>query len=528
MPLSPLDNIPSGLLTTTQMAEAERRAMAAGMPGIELMERAGAAVAEVAARRAGSEARIAVLCGPGNNGGDGFVAGRRLRARGYAVSIGLIGEVSALKGDAAEAARRWDGPVVPLAALDLAAADLAVDALFGAGLARDLAGAAADAVNTLNSWRQSTGRAVVAVDVPSGLDANTGAIRGVAVEADATVTFCRARPGHLLFPGRRLGGELTVAEIGISDAIVASVDGKNFVNSMALWRRLWPAPSLEGHKYSRGHALVVSGGPWSTGAARLAARGTLRSGAGLVTLASPRAALPVNASHLTAVMLAPCDDAGELAAILADRRFNAVALGPGLGVGAATRALVEAALAAPNRQAIVLDADALTSFETAPEGLKSAISASGKPVILTPHEGEFTRLFNPQRPYLESIPQPAESISEAPESVPATDKLTRAGRAAALTGAIVLLKGPDTVVAAPDGRASILADSTPWLATAGSGDVLAGIIAGLAAQGMPAFEAASAGAWMHAQAGLAAGPGLISEDLPETLRGVVARLAGTQ
>ncbi len=490
------------LLTTAEMASAERIAMNAGVAGLELMERAGAAVAEVAADLAAEGARVAVLCGPGNNGGDGFIAARLLRARGFAVDVALLGNLSALKGDAAEAARRWGGPVGPAASLDPSGAALVIDALFGSGLARDLEGDARAIVERLNVWRRQTRHAVVAVDVPSGLDGDTGFARGVAVEADATVCFFRPRPGHFLTPGRTLCGQLRVRDIGIAESALEIVRPRAFANVPALWRARFPAPSPAGHKYSRGHALVVSGGPWSTGAARLSARGALRAGAGLVTLASPRDALTINASHVTAIMLAPCDGPDDLAAILEDRRFNALVLGPGLGVGAATRALVLAALVSTAPRAIVLDADALTSFAGEAGTLAAAIARSGKPVALTPHEGEFARLFGP-----EPSPRPG--------------KPARVRAAAAATGATVLLKGPDTVVAHPDGRASIAFDAPPWLATAGSGDVLAGFIAGLLAQGMEAFEAASAAVWLHGAAGRSKGPGLIAEDLPEALPAVL-------
>jgi hydroxyethylthiazole kinase-like uncharacterized protein yjeF len=270
----------------------------------------------------------------------------------------------------------------------------------------------------------------------------------------------------------------------------------------ALWRSDFPVPRLTGHKYDRGHVVVLSGPSWSTGAARLAARGALRAGAGLVTIASPREALPVNAAASLAVMVRPADSADELAALLADRRFNAVAIGPGLGVGEPTCARVLAALAGD--RAVVLDADAITSFASDPARLARALLArAGQATILTPHEGEFARYF-----------------WGLDERTKVGSKLERARLAAAITGAIVLIKGGDTVVAAPDGRASIAANAPAFLATAGAGDVLTGMAAGLLAQGMSAFSAASAAVWLHGEAALATGPGLISEDLPEALPGV--------
>jgi len=294
-------------------------------------------------------------------------------------------------------------------------------------------------------------------------------------------------------------------DIGIPDSVLERVRPRTFANGPALWGSVFPIPRLDGHKYSRGHAVVVSGGMSFTGAARLAARGALRAGAGLVTLASPRAALLVNAAESLAIMVRAADGADELRALLDDARMNAVALGPGLGVGAETRALVTAALDA--ERAVVLDADALTSFADDPAALSAEIASQGRPVVLTPHQGEFSKLF---RDILESTDQ--------------SSKLALARAAAKASGAIVLLKGPDTVIASPDGRAAINENAPPWLATAGAGDVLAGMIVGLLAQNMPPVEAACAGAWLHGEAGMAAGPGLISEDLPEALPAVYRRL----
>ncbi|MBL8569992.1 MAG: NAD(P)H-hydrate dehydratase [Phreatobacter sp.] len=484
------------LLTPAEMAEADRLTIAAGTPGHVLMERAGIAVADAVARLAPFGGRVAVLCGPGNNGGDGYVAARVLRQRGFRIAVAASDPPRA--GDAARAAGQWGGPVTPLADWRAGEPDIVVDALYGAGLGRDIAGAEATVIAALNE----AGRRIVAVDIPSGIDGRTGAVRGIAVRAHETVTFCRRKPGHLLLPGRLHCGTLRTADIGISDEAVARTGARVFANEPALWQGLLPFPRAEGHKYGRGHAVVVSGGMTATGAARLAARGALRGGAGLVTLASPPEALQVNAAHLTAIMLQRMEGAPGLAEILADRRRNAVCLGPGLGVGGETRALVAEALA--SGASVVLDADALTSFADGPGQLFSGIRLwPERPVVMTPHTGEFARLFG---------------------GVGDESKLDHARRAAELSGATVVLKGADTVVATPGGRASIAANAPPWLATAGSGDVLAGIIAGLLAQGMPTFEAASAGVWMHGEAGRAAGIGLIAEDLPERLPGVWANL----
>ncbi len=520
------------LLTTAEMAEADRLTIASGVPGSFLMEQAGAAVAREAERLAPRCGRVAVFCGPGNNGGDGFVAARLLAAKGFAVELGLLGRLDALRGDAALAAKAWTGATLPIEQLRLDRADLAIDAIFGAGLARDLDGSAKAVVLRLNEW--ATGkRPILAVDVPSGLDGSSGQIRAAAVGATRTITFFRRKPGHLLLPGRRLCGETIVADIGVPDSVLTTIGPKTLANGPAIWKNLFPVPRVEGNKYSRGHAVVLSGGLAHTGAARLAARGALRAGAGLVTIATPREALPAHAAALTAIMTRLCDGPAELAGLLEDRRMNALVMGPALGVGAATRALAHAALEADAespepRRAIVLDADALTSFKDDALGLARAIRASRAPVVLTPHDGEFARLFlglkaesRDSWQELEPDPEILRGLFLALRSV---SKLERARAASALIGAVVLLKGPDTVVAEPSGRAAIAEDLPPWLATAGSGDVLAGIIGGLMAQAMPAFEAASAAVWLHGAAGRAFGPGLVAEDIPENLPPVLRAL----
>ncbi len=511
------DREPIELLTVAQMGEADRRAIAGGIPGADLMEAAGRGVAD-AVRRAHNLAgggRIVVLCGPGNNGGDGFVVARLLKEQGRDVALYLLGDVTLLKGDAALMAQRWDGPVAAAGGADFDGATLVVDALFGAGLDRDIEGPARALVERVNQWRASTGGCVVAVDVPSGLDGNTGQIRGVAIRADVTVTFFRLKPGHLLLPGRHICGRMERADIGIPESVLDGIRPQTRRNAPPLWMASLPAPSADGHKYSRGHALVLSGPAHRTGAARLAARGALRGGAGLVTIASPRDALAVNAAHLTAIMLASCDGAGDLAGLLQDRRFNALVVGPAGGVGQAMRDCVFAALGSgESGRGIVLDADALSSFAGAASSLAHAIHAFPGEVVLTPHDGEFTRLFNKSGRFPDSRSEQRESVSEDLRSA---SKLTRARAAARLTGAVVLLKGPDTVVAHPDGRASIAHDLPPWLATAGSGDVLAGLVAANMARGAAAFEAASAAVWMHGAAARAFGPGLIAEDIPERL-----------
>ena len=497
------------LLTNAEMAEADRLAIAGGVTGMTLMENAGRAVANRAAAVSQGR-RVVAVTGPGNNGGDGFVAARILAERGFSVRVFLVGDRSRLHGDAERAAKLWPGPVEPATPATLGAAlgdcDIIIDALFGAGLTRDVEGLPRTVITAMNA----SGVPVIAVDLPSGVNGTTGGVMGVAVKASHTVTFFRRKTGHLLLPGRLMCGWVEVVDIGIPSSMLEAIKPAAFVNGPGLWQRQFPVPAARGHKYSRGHMVVVSGGLATCGAARLAARGASRAGSGLVTIASPAEALSTNAAASLAVMVRPVDGAAELADFLSDTRRNAIVLGPGGGVGQAMREQAEVALR--SHAAVVLDADALTSF--LPAALAELIAQrAGNNVALTPHDGEFCRLFK--------------AISE---DIHVTAKLEKVREAARTSGAIVLLKGPDTVVASHDGRASIADNAPPYLATAGAGDVLAGMIGGLLAQGMPAFEAASAAVWLHGEAASEFGPGLIAEDLPEALpavyRRLFARLAG--
>lgn len=370
------------LLTPDEMAEADRLTIAGGTPGLTLMENAGAAVADATAALV-PQGRVTVVAGPGNNGGDGFVAARLLAERGFAVTVVLVGEAERLKGDARAAFERWRGPVEAASSHALKDCDVIVDALFGAGLDRDVEGLPRAMIDAINAREVP----VIAVDLPSGINGATGAVMGAAVSATQSVTFFRKKPGHLLLPGRIHCGPVAVVDIGIPAGVLETVRPKTAVNGPALWAPHFPVPRIDGHKYSRGHAAVLSGGLSSTGAARLAARGALRAGAGLVTIASPREALAVNAAGNLAVMVRPVDGARELAAFLADKRRNALVLGPGGGVGAAMREEVLTALA--TEAAVVLDADALTSFAGDPEPLFESIRARSGDTVLTPHEGEF-------------------------------------------------------------------------------------------------------------------------------------------
>ena len=491
----------AALLRPDEMAAADRLAVAAGVASLDLMENAGRAVAEAVLAR-WSPRPVVVIAGPGNNGGDGFVAARHLAQAGWPVRVAVTAGRETLKGDAAVMAGRWAGEMVAAGAGVLGGQALAVDAIFGAGLSRAVEGPVGEVIAALNASRLP----VVAVDIPSGIDGATGQMRGQAVRATLTVTFFRKKPCHLLLPGRAHCGDVVLADIGIPQRVLEEIAPLIYENLPALWGAALPLRRLSGHKYDYGHAVAVSGGPWSTGAARLAAMAALRAGAGLVTVASPAAALAVNAAHLTAIMLAEAEDAGALSRLLEDRRKTAVLIGPGAGLNRATRGKVRACLA--SRAAVVLDADALSLFADDAGELAEAIAEHpGRPVVMTPHEGEFARLFG--------------GLKNG-----AGSKCDRALEAARAMNAVVLLKGPDTVIAHPDGRAAITANAPPSLATAGTGDVLAGIVLGLLTQAMPAFEAASAAAWLHGEAARGFGPGLIAEDLPGRLPGVLARLHG--
>jgi hydroxyethylthiazole kinase-like uncharacterized protein yjeF len=491
------------LLTTAEMARADQLTIASGTPGAALMENAGRAVAQaVAARR--PQGPVVVVAGPGNNGGDGFVAARILAEQGFQVRVALLGDRAALKGDAATAAARWTGPVEMAEPRSVQGAGLIVDALFGAGLNRPVEGQALAIMEAISAETTPS----IAIDVPSGISGDTGAIIGAAaIKAVETVTFFRRKPGHLLMPGRLHCGTVTVADIGISSAVLDEIRPQTWANEPPLWLSRFPRPSVTGHKYDRGHVVVRSGQMPSTGAAKLAARGALRSGAGLVTIAAPLNALSAHAAESVAVMVRQVDGAADWAGFLEDRRLNTIVLGPGGGVGEPMRA--EAAVALKTEAAVVLDADALTSFAGRASELGHLIKGRSAPTVLTPHVGEFYRLFN--------------KISQ---NFDFKSKLEKTRLGTTQSGAIVLLKGPDTVIAAPDGRAAITANSPATLATAGAGDVLAGFISGLLAQNMPGFEAACAGAWLHGEAANEFGPGLISEDLPDMLPRVYRRLFG--
>ncbi|MEX2616736.1 MAG: NAD(P)H-hydrate dehydratase [Alphaproteobacteria bacterium] len=489
-PIPPVSVFPAGqvLLSVTEMYRSDEAAIEAGIAGLELMENAGNAVASAIQAR-WRPCPVSILCGPGNNGGDGFVVARLLRDAGWAVRVALAGDRSSLKGDARANSDRWEGTVEPLAPEAVEGAGLIVDALFGAGLSRDIDGAAKQTL-------EAAGAApLVAVDVPSGVHGDTGEVSGFAPQAALTVTFFRRKPGHLLLPGRTFCGEVLVADIGTPQSVLAGIAPKQAVNAPALWRSRFPWPKLTDHKYRRGHA-VITGGRNMTGAARLAAKAAQRAGAGLVTAAVPNDAAVIYKIAMTSALVHPFLDTHGYGEYIKEPRISAILVGPGneLNLGTRERALQ----ALRTGKGVVLDADALSIFEGSAELLFDTIAG---PCVLTPHDGEFARLFDTRG-----------------------DKLSRVRQAAERSGAVVLLKGADTVIAAPDGRAVINENAPPDLATGGSGDVLAGMLTGLLAQRMDAFDAACAAVWLHGEAAAEFGPGLVADDLIDTLPTVLRRL----
>ena len=483
--LVPRDEL--ALLNCAEMARADAFAIAGGVPGRVLMEAAGSAVAASVMLRY-ARRPVLVLCGPGNNGGDGFVAARRLQMAGWPVRVVLFGAVPSLKGDAAWAAGTWAGPVDRWSSAMLDDEPLVIDAIFGAGLGRPIEGEIASAIEAVNARKPP----VVAVDVPSGLHGDTGEVLGAALEAETTVSFFRAKPGHYAVEGLRRCGRLQIADIGIPAKALTEIAPRVWLNGPALWAHVLRRDDIADHKYARGH-LTILAGAHATGAARLAALAGRRVGAGLVTIAAFRSTLPAFQAAEPGNLVVEADDGAMFAHLLGDERRNAVLVGPGSGTGDRTREAVLAALDA--RRSVVLDADALTVFAADPKLLFRRVRG---PTLLTPHEGEFRRLF--------------------PDLGGRQGKLERVREAASRSGATVLLKGPDTVIAEPDGRAVINVHASPVLATAGSGDVLAGLIGGLLAQGVTPFAAASAAAWLHGDCARSfGGRGLIAEDLPALL-----------
>jgi len=482
----------TALLTVEQMAEADRLTIQNGLSGEKLMEAAGLSIVREITHRY-DQTSVLILCGPGNNGGDGFVIARHLQAAGWPVELALLGDVVNLKGDAAIMASLWTGDILPLGPESISDQDMIIDAIFGAGLSRDIDGPVAKTLQKANDHKAIR----IAVDIPSGINGNTGQVAGQALKADLTVTFFRQKPGHVLYPGKEHCGEIIVTDIGISDRVLDLINPDHHLNAPSLWFDQLPAKQNHGHKYDSGHAVVCSGDQAHTGASRLAAQAALRIGAGLVSVACPLNAVAVHAAHLTAVMIKSYENDSNFDLLLQDERLNAWCLGPANGVHNQTRNNVLAVLRAGRKT--VLDADALSVFADNPNDLFTEVKSE---CILTPHKGEFIRLF---------------------PDLGALDKISATKQAAERSGAVVLYKGPDTVIAAPDGRIIINNHAPADLATAGSGDVLAGLITGLMAQGMPAFKSAAAATWIHGESAYRFGPGLTAEDIEGQIPSILRR-----
>lgn len=487
------------LLTADEMLRAEQITIDSGTPSLTLMENAGLAVAEEVVRRFPRGSKVTICCGKGNNGGDGFVCARILRERGFQIRLGLLCKPEELKAEPKEMARRWDEAIEPLVPSMLEGTEVVVDGIMGSGLKGPVNGVVADIIQSVNDKKLP----VVAIDMPTGIEMTHGSVQGIAFEAVATVTFFRKKTGQVLLPGKRYCGDVRVADIGFSPKVLADIAPQTFVNEPDFWLRYYPRMKPEGHKYDRGHAVVVSGPMESTGASRLGAATALRIGAGLVSLATSKAAFYINAAQLTSVMVSVFDGPASLGEILTnDPRQNAVLIGPGAGLSQESCDNVAAVLS--SEATVIIDAEGMTTFEENPQDLFGMIQSRNAPTIITPHQGEFDRIF--------------------PELGNAESKLEQAKRAAEISGAVVIFKGPITIISAPDRLSAVMGNAPPWLATAGTGDVLAGMITGLCAQGMSPFDAAAAAVWMHAELARAFGPGLISEDMPDLLPALLQRL----
>lgn len=487
----------AAILMTEEMDKADRFAADNGVSGPQLMEAAGAGVARAIRSRYAPRETI-VLCGPGNNGGDGFVAARHLADAGWPVRVFCLTSRDELDGDAAWAASRWEGEVKPLDEADIPRGGLVVDALFGAGLSRPLEGAA----KRLAQNSGKAGAVIVAVDVPSGLLGDSAQPDGPVFGADLTVTFHRYKPAHLLQPGAMICGEVVLVDIGIPDGWTREAEPCAQLNNPELWRVPGLDVDPDAHKHRRGRLCVLSGPAGASGAARIAAQAGLKGGAGFVTLLCPGSALMEVSTASLDIVTRALDRDKSMAETLQDHRADAAILGPGAGVNETTRERVLSALSL--KIPLVLDADALTVFSDDPDTL---IASLHEDCVLTPHAGEFDRVFPGLREK-------------------AVNKIEAVRAAAEKSGAIVLLKGPDTVIAAPDDRVRVNVHASPRLSTAGTGDALAGLIGAFLAQGEDAFDAASAAAWIHGDAGRAMGPGETVADLLGHLSASLSALAG--
>lgn len=486
------------LLTPDQMSKADALTIKSGISGIKLMHNAGEVLLAAVQNHFPKATKILVVAGIGNNGGDGFVLANLLLREKCKVTVTIIGDTEKIAGDARLAYDEMSKGITIETNPNFDDYDLIVDAIFGAGLTREITGIYAETVLSINAASAQ----VLAVDLPSGINGRTGQVSGCAIKADVTATFFRYKPGHLLYPGRDHCGDLFLGQIGITNEVLDQLSPLIYQNAPQLWKDQYPFIKANGHKYTRGHALAISGGLDKSGAARLMAKSALRMGAGLVTIACPLQTMSAHAARTDAIMLLKMDGTDDLIKILGDKRINAICVGPGLHPNGNTRNLVRAIL--KTDRSVVLDAGALTAFSNDPDELFELINSRSSATIMTPHDGEFAKLF--------------------PDLLTCEDKVQRAKTASQKSGASIVLKGPDTVITDSAGHAAISDNAPPWLATAGSGDVLCGIIAALLAQGMPEFKAACAGVWFHGEAGAKAGPGLISSDLEIALKGVIKHI----
>tara|TARA_B100001105_G_scaffold252249_1_gene243430 strand:+ start:1905 stop:3404 length:1500 start_codon:yes stop_codon:yes gene_type:complete len=489
------------VLTSEQMYRADFLASKNGISSYQLMRNAGKRIAREIIKKH-QKGRVLILCGRGNNGGDGFVVARLLSARGWPVQVGILKSLKKMKDDALRASEEWEGVTFELSLPQLKkrinGCSVVVDALFGIGLNRPVKENIKGLINAINKSEIPC----VSIDIPSGIDADSGKILGTAIKANETISFFRPKLGHILFPGREYSGNLIISDIGIPDSVIQKIKPTIFLNSPKLWNKKFPWPSYQDHKYSRGHALVM-GGEEMTGAARLAARACLRIGSGLVTIAANKSSSKIYKMEMPEILSVTVDSLHDLKKIISDKRKNVFLVGPGIGVSRLSSKKVLLLLS--KKRPCVLDADAISAFKDSPKKLFKSVFPR---CVLTPHEGEFARLF-PKIAKRKNI-----------------NKVAKCVLAAFDANGVVLLKGSDTVISRPDGLSVVNCNAPPTLATAGSGDVLAGIITGLIAQGMNSFDASVSGAWIHGEAAKLFGPGLVADDLPNLIPLVLKKIDG--
>ena len=469
------------ILSASQMVKADSLTIENGISGETLMENAGVSVADFIKTKF-SKRKTLILCGPGNNGGDGFVVARHLKESGWDVDLASMIDVRSYKKDALLMAKKWNGNTISFDNIQLKNYDLFIDAIFGTGLSKEISGLTASIINKTNKKNTD----VVAIDIPSGVNSDNGEILGIAFKAKYTITFARKKIGHVIYPGKEKCGDIYIKDIDIAERHIKSNIMENLPD---LWLKGLPFPTEEQHKYDRGHSVISGGDIDSAGAAVLSAKAALVTGAGLVTVLCPNGATPLYASKLTAVMNKPIHSTDEFSSFIKGKKVTSVLLGPGNGVSERTKKFALEALKMKKR--CVLDADAISVFKDLPKELFNTIKSD---VILTPHEGEFKRLFSFEG-----------------------NKVEKTQKAAKISKCTIVLKGSDTVIASPDGRTAINTNAPPTLATAGSGDVLAGIISALLANGMDSFKAACAGVWIHSQAANLFGLGLTAEDISKQI-----------